>query len=311
MTTITTDKKKADKTEKNLAKRVEKALDWDEFMSGIPTLHVVDNLHGKNQDGLVMKLDQKHKVAVHEFADGNRMTVPALRSENYKELAHDHVYNTLHEVLDGAGLGHKVLSHRMVKSSGELHADIVLDKAYKMDEDGFEKDMKVHYTDEDGNNFGLYRPIIRVRSSFIQSSQVMMGLLRVVCSNGMVGVQLGSSISIPLRFSHVGDVVRQFDQGVDNLITGLFEKNIVENMMMQLSSEQVTYEQVLTWMLQYLGKQATVASVEQFNMTERTAEEFVTKWVAYNMASWAMSNVIESVQRRDKANRALNQLMSI
>ncbi len=309
MSTVTIkDQKQADKADKKLERRVEKALDWDEFAAAIPTLHVVDNLNGVNQAGLAMDLDAKHKVAVHEFADGHFQTVPALRSENYQELAHDHVYDTLHKILDGAGLGHKVLSHRMVKSSGELHADIVLDKAYKMDEKGFEDDMGVKYTDGDGNNFGLYRPLVRVRSSFIQSSEVQMGLLRTVCSNGMIGVELGQ-ISMPLRFSHVGDVVSQFDQGVDKLITGLFEKNIIENMMLRLEADHVTCQVIVDWMLQYLGKQATVASVEQFHLEEKAAEDLVTKWVAYNMATWAMSNVIESVQRRNRAARSLSELM--
>ena len=303
------DRKQAERAEKKLARRVERALDWDEFAAAIPSLHIVTDLHGKNQDGLAMNLDAKHKVAVHEFGDGTFQTVPALRSDNYKELAHDYVYDTLHNILDQAGLGHKVLSSRMVKSSGELHADIVLDKAYKMDEKGFEADMGVEYTDDDGNNYGLYRPLIRVRSSFIQSSEVQMGLLRTVCSNGMIGVELGGQISMPLRFSHVGDVVSQFDQGVDQLITGLFEKNIIENMMLRLEADQITCQVIVDWMLQYLGKQATVASVEQFHLEEKAAEDMITKWVAYNMATWAISNVIESVQRRGRAQRALSGLM--
>ncbi len=307
MTTIVKDNKKL---EDRLAKRVESATSWDDFMALIPSLHVVDNLNGKNQAGLAMRLDERHKVAVHEFPDGKFQTVPTLRSENYKELAHDYVYDTLHNVLDQAGLGHKVLSHRMVKSSGELHADIVLDKAYKMDEDNFEKDMGVSYTDGDKKNVGLYRPIIRVRSSFIQSSEVIMGLLRVVCSNGMIGVELGESISVPLRFSHVGDVVSQFDKGVDQLITGLFEKNIIENMMMRLQADQLSFATIVEWMLANIGKQATLASVDQFHLEDKVADDMVSKWVAYNMASWAMSNVIESVNRRNKAQRSLSMLMN-
>lgn len=309
MSTTIKDRKQAEKAEKMLNRRVENALPWDEFAAAIPTLHIIDNLHGKNQDGLAMNLDTKHKVAVHEFADGHQVTVPVLRSENYKELAHDYVYDTMHKILDGAGLDHKVLSNRMIRSSGELHADICLNKAYKMDEKGFESDMGVKYTDADDNNFGLYRPLIRVRSSFIRSSEVQMGILRTVCSNGLIGIELGQ-ISVPLRFTHIGNVVSEFEQGVDQLITGLFEKNIIERLMLRLDADYLTCQTVIEWMIQYLGQQATVASVEQFHLEEKQADALITKWVVYNMASWAMSNIIESVQRRNRATRALSGLIN-
>lgn len=299
----------ATKGEKNLNNRVEKARSWDQFRASIPSLRVVDHLYGKDQAGLAIQLDTKHKVAVHQFPDGIMRTVPVLRSDSYHELAHDHVYDTIHKVLEGAALGHKVLTSYFTHSSGELHTDIVLDKAYKMDEEAWEKKSDVHYTDNDGNNIGLYRPIIRVRSSFIQSSSITMGLLRVVCSNGMVGVELDSKISEPLRFTHVAEVVNRFETGVGSLITSLFEKNLIENMMLRLNADFITCQVMIEWMLQNLGKQATVASVDQFHLTDKKSGEPVSKWVAYNMVTWAMSNLVNSVSKRDRAQRAMPALI--
>jgi hypothetical protein len=295
--------------EKHLEKRVEKAIDWDTFKAGIPTLHIVKDLHGIDQDGLAIDLDRKHKVAVHEFPTGDFVTVPALRSADYRELSHDYVYDKIHEVLEGAGLAHKVLSKSYTRSSGELHTDIVLEKAYKFDEKAFEDELGVEYTDDDKGLVGEYRPVIRVRNSFIRSSQIILMFLRVVCSNGMIAVAKDSNLSRPINFTHVGKVVEHFDKGVHRMISSLFEGHVVENMMMNLSAQPVEYEAVITWLINYLGKQATTATVDQFNLEQKGLDEFTNKWIAYNMITWAASNVVQSVNRRNKAMAALNTFL--
>jgi len=294
--------------EKRLAKRVENAMDWDTFIKGIPSLHIVSDLHGKNQDGLAIDLDKKHKVAVHEFPNGVYQTVPTLRSENYKELAHAHVMDKIHEVLDGAALGHKVLRHRYTRSSGELHTDIVLDKTYKMDEVAFEKEFGAKYTDSDSQLIGKYRPVIQIKNSFIQSSTILMGFLRAVCSNGMIVVS-HPTLTKPIRFQHIGKVIDKFDKGVEQLISGLFDDHVIENMMTNLEAQPIEYQAMIEWMVQYLGKQATGVTVDQFNIAGKDLDDFTNKWVAYNMITWAASNVVESVNRRNKAMAALNMFM--
>ena len=295
---------------KFLDRRVEKALDWDDFANGIPNLHIVKDLHGEDQDGLAINLDPRHKVAVHEFKDGTMKTVPALRSNEYQELAHDYVFDKIHNTLDEAALGHKVLNHSFTRSSGELFADIVLDRAYHMDEKGFEEEFGTEYTSDDTSLYGEYRPIIRVRSSFIRSSMFQMCFLRVVCSNGMTAIKVDSNISVPSTFNHVGKVLESFNKRVDKLINALFEKNLVENMMMNLKAESIQYEVLIAWMINYLGKQATRAAADQFNLDRVALEDFTNKWIAYNMATWAMSNVVESTNRRMRAQLALERLMN-
>lgn len=136
-----------------------------------------------------------------------------------------------------------------------------------------------------------------------------MGLLRALCSNGLIGVELGD-IAVPLVFSHIGEVVNKFNSNVQNLITGLFEKNIVENMMMRLDAQSVSFAETVTWMLANIGKQATIASIDQFHLADKQAEDFVSKWVAYNMASWAISHVVESVTKRNKAQASLSRFIA-
>jgi len=93
------------------------------------------------------------------------------------------------------------------------------------------------------------------------------------------------------------------------LINSLFEKNVIENMMINLSAQPIEYEAIITWMINYLGKQATAATVGQFNLESKGLDEFTNKWVAYNMLTWAASNVVQSVNRRNRAMAALNGFM--
>jgi hypothetical protein len=297
-------------TEKRLQHKVDKAMDWDVFRKGIPKLHVVSNLYGEDQDGLAIELDKKHKVAVHEFADGKMVTVPAMRSPQYQELAHDYVFDEIHQMLEDAGLKHKVFKHRYGRNSGELHADIVLEKSYKMDEKAFETEFDVKYTDDDGSAKGEYRPIITVRNSFLRSSMIRMGYLRVVCSNGLIDIAKDSKISKPLYFQHIGHAKEAFSQGINRLITALFDNHAIENLMLNLEAEPVEYEALINWMVQYLGRQATGQIVDQFHLADKALEDVTNMWVAYNMITWATSNVIESVNRAEKAMRAVAQLRS-
>lgn len=294
-----------------IQRHIDNAMEYEKFLSSLPKLHTVSALSGFNQDGWPISLDPRHKVAVHEFPDSkDLLTVLQLRSSNYQELEHRHVFRAISEQLDDHALGHKVLYKNYSKNSGELTVDIVLDKKYKMDEDTFERDWNIKYLHGGQNNDGLYVPVIRVKNSFIQSSTIQMGVLRVLCSNAMVGLEVSKEVSAILRFSHVGDVINNFNSGVERLIAGLFEEHIVENMMLRLQVEPLMMETMITWMLEFLGKQATAETVAQFNLAEKDLSSETNQWIAYNLITWALSNQIVSTVRRQKAQAAISRIIT-
>jgi len=308
-TVVPQDEKQAKKFEEAMERRVEKAMPYDQFYNLLPELKVVSGLSGYDSDKNLVTIDPKYKLAVHEFLDGRQQTVPVLRADSYQELAHRYVFDRIHQVLEDGSLGHKIMNPIYSRNSGELQVDVVLDKSYKMDEKLFEKDWGIKYTDDDKKNKGVYRPIIRVRNSFIQSSEVQMGILRVVCSNGMIGLEMGK-MSEPMKFTHIGQVMPQFNQSVDQLIASLFEKNVVENMMLRLEAQPTTLEAIVGWLIEYTGKEAATMALHQFGIAEKDPAEEVTKWIAYNMMTWAVSNALGGYNRRARAQRAIPQFLA-
>lgn len=284
-------------TKERMERMLDKAVDWDSFIAGLPKLHMVENLYGKDQDGLVMPLDPKYKVALHEFEDRVE-TVPIIRSESYREMSHDYVMNKIHDVLEDAALSHRVLSHGYAGSTGELYTDIVLDKAYKMDEKAFEDQFGVSYTDTDDSFKGEYRPLIKIRNSFCRSSQVQLGILRVVCSNGMIAL---SEKSRKMTFTHIGDVIEKFDMKVTELINDMFSSNLIENMMLTLEAEPIEYRAIISWLMSYLGRMATLKTIDMFGIGDKELTEETDKWIAYNIITWAASNAIQSAKKRERA----------
>lgn len=294
-------------TEERLTRIVDRAVDWDTFSKGIPKLHVVQGLYGKDQDGLAIALDERYKVAVHEFPNGELKTVPLLRSEQYSELSHDYVMDKIHDTLDGAGLAHKVSGCSYGASSGDMYTDIILEKAYKMDEEVFEDEFGVKYTDNDAGVRGEYRPIIKVRNSFVRSSSIQLGILRVVCSNGMIAIGESSDI---IRFNHVGKVLDQFDKAVDRLISNMFGQNLIENMMISLKAQPIEYGDLVQWLIDHLGKRATLSAIDMFGIGEKELVEETDKWIAYNIMTWAATNAVSSAVKRERAMASMARFIN-
>jgi hypothetical protein len=279
-------------------------LTHEEFNKRLPKLHEVRSLNGRDQDGNQIHLDKGVMIPVHSFPAGDFYTVPTLKSESYASTAHDYVTQNIAQVLEGKALDFRVTPPYYVRNTGVLHTDFVLKEPYKMNEELFEKEWGIKYDDgTDGG--GVYLPVVRVVNSFFGASTVEMALLRLVCTNGMRVMSEKMDKQLFLRLTHIGEVIKEFEEQVEQFMANLFDDHVVENMIKTLSSEEIDVKVFVEWLVMQFSAKAAEEVVDQFKMNNLDIEQGLNKWIALNIGTWAITHLIESRNRRAKLERSL------
>ncbi len=309
---------------KILIRPVSECLEW------LPKLKVIENVTAKgiciDADGIIedveVPIDNGYKLAGHVAADGIFHACPWMKSESYNETAHDFVLGEISNSLDNRGIKHGVWRSVLTRNMSCMRTDLLMEQRYKINEEAFEDNLGVLYNNEDlkgdysrsthnRGDIGIYQPCISVINSFFGSSQVLFSLLRIFCLNGMHRI----ADSLTLSFAHMeNDILQKFTERSNRFLDNIFSGKEVENLIMNMQKDQMLIGMFLEWLLEVAGAKAADGVYEQFNIGNNfpdLIEAQVSKWVAYNMMTWAASHMITDQLRQKRMYAQFNKLPTV
>lgn len=257
----------------------------DQTLGNLPELTVLSGLQGQDQLGKTYQLSAGHKLAAYHYPDDHLEVVPQLRSENYHELDHRYILETLSKSLTEEHLDHVVWQPRLYKQSGIMNCNLVLDVEYKVDEQPFEVEQKLWYSGQRLRRevLGKYHPMISITNSFFASSCIEFGIVRIICGNGMVDTMF----SQVLRFIHLESACATFKGRCEELIQNILKYQSIERFIEALDAQKILATVFLAMMLKAAGKRITESADKKFSIT-KSGE--LSVWVAYNIATYCAAH---------------------
>lgn len=330
---VETDKITAGKDDKNRIHLIEpsEVLEW------MPKLQIMENVQATGTtiiDGKEVEvthpIDNNYKLAGHIDRNDTFRACPWMKSEGYSETAHDFVLGSISENLGNRGLQHGIWRTNLTRNLGCMRTDILLKEYYKINEDAFEDDLGVQYNDKElktapsryiEGDIGLYQPCVTVINSFFGASKVQFSLIRLLCLNGMHKI----ADSFAISFAHMQDnILSSFEQKSDKFLDKIFAGKELENMIMNMQNDQLLMSTFLEWMVATAGPKATEAVHEQFALGNNFGVEYdeegemvkggdsqMSRWVAYNMMTWAASHMISNQLRQNRMYSQFQKLPSV
>ncbi len=329
---VETEKITAGISDKNRIQLIEpsEVLEW------MPKLQILENVTAK---GITMvndqyvevehPIDNNYKLAGHIDRNETFRACPWMKSEGYSETAHDFVLGSISDNLANRGLQHGIWRTNLTRNLGCMRTDILLKEYYKINEDAFEDGLGVQYNDKElktapssyiPGDVGLYQPCVTVINSFFGASKVQFSLIRLLCLNGMHKI----ADSFAISFAHMqSNILTSFENKSDNFLDKIFAGKELENMIINMQEDQMLIATFLEWMTATAGPKATEALHEQYGMENNFGIEYneegemvkgtdaqVSRWVAYNMMTWAASHMITNQLRQNRMYSQFQQLPS-
>ncbi len=293
-------------------------IEPSEVLTWLPELKIIEEVTAKGvtlnevtglYEDIEVPIDNGYKLAGHVTADGTFRACPWMKSENYSETAHDYVLGSISDNLDNRGLKHGIWRSNLTRNLGCMRTDILLKEYYKVNDDAFEDDLGIKYNNKElsttltryiPGDAGLYQPCVTVINSLFGASKVQFSLLRLVCLNGLHKI----ADKLSLSFTHMqSDILKNFEEKSSYFLDNVFQGKELENMIINMQNDHIQIEMFLDWMLECAGPKATEAICDQFNIGDNfamNADTLVSRWIAYNMMTWATSHVVGSQHKQDR-----------